>query len=461
MYSIVMVDDEPWALRDISNIIDWKRFGFDTVYCFRKPAEAIPVILREKPDVVLTDIRMAGITGIELIERCREACADTLFCLISAYADFQYAQQAIKNGVFSYILKPISADATQKLAEELTETLREKKHEANRKAIRTIALHALFDPESPYGTSEPDTLRDSVGGRYRIAVSRGEDDRADNCYRVYDDLYVTVLREGETLPEGGLFGISDEAVTVEKMADRMYGALTAYFTLRFYGRNENGHLYQNEDKMNDRTVNAVIEDLQKGKHIEAHMELSSYAQRAARERYSIVRLTSFYNTLLRYILYRYPESMSGTGMHEFRNCFTMYSTMRDADTFFASLHTLLDNCLSNGRKDFGDYSAIKPAVAYVDDHFRENVTLEYLSRQFNISLSYLCRCFKQETGVTFMEYLTNKRMDYACEMLKRTNLNVAEIGAMAGYSDYCYFTKVFKKKTGESPSTFRKDNSAK
>ena len=100
-------------------------------------------------------------------------------------------------------------------------------------------------------------------------------------------------------------------------------------------------------------------------------------------------------------------------------------------------------------------NVIASVVRYIDRHYTEELTLELLTEQFGVSLSYLCHCFKRETGQSFTKYLTQRRLTRACELLARSDLTVTEIGEQMGYTDYCYFTKVFKKHIGISPSKYR------
>lgn len=115
MYKVVLVDDEPWTLIGIEESIPWESMGFEVIYKTSSPAEALKVILDRQPEVVLTDIRMPGMTGIELINKARENGLKTEFIIISGYAEFSYAQDAIRLGAFDYCLKPINEEQAGKV----------------------------------------------------------------------------------------------------------------------------------------------------------------------------------------------------------------------------------------------------------------------------------------------------------------------------------------------------------
>lgn len=119
MYSVFLVDDEEWGLSALEASFRWEAYGFRVVQRLTRPQQALQAILLEKPDVVFADIRMPGMSGLELIDRARENGSECEFLIVSGYADFQYAQEAIGKGVREYILKPIDMNKTDVVLERL------------------------------------------------------------------------------------------------------------------------------------------------------------------------------------------------------------------------------------------------------------------------------------------------------------------------------------------------------
>ena len=112
MRSVILVDDEYWPLKGLERIFDWEKHGYIVTGSFEDPFKALHAIENEKPDLVLTDIRMPGMDGIELIRQAKDAGALCVFVIISGYSEFEYAREALKCGAFDYLLKPVSyADA--------------------------------------------------------------------------------------------------------------------------------------------------------------------------------------------------------------------------------------------------------------------------------------------------------------------------------------------------------------
>lgn len=112
MYKAIIVDDEPWTIIDIEKTFCLEDMGFEIIGSYRTPQKALPAIISKKPDLVITDIRMPGMTGLELIKSVREQYTDCEFIIVSGHSDFSYAQEAISYGVAGYCLKPLDPKET-------------------------------------------------------------------------------------------------------------------------------------------------------------------------------------------------------------------------------------------------------------------------------------------------------------------------------------------------------------
>ena len=113
---VVIADDENRICRLIQALVDWDEIGLELAGFASNGIEALALLKREHPDILITDIRMPGCDGLDLIRRAHEICPDLQIVIISGYANFSYAQAALKYGVYDYLLKPINK-------EELCETL--------------------------------------------------------------------------------------------------------------------------------------------------------------------------------------------------------------------------------------------------------------------------------------------------------------------------------------------------
>ena len=123
MYKVLFVDDEPWVIIDILHSIPWKQLGFEVIGHYERAMEALDAVLREKPDLVFVDIQMPIINGFEFINRCQEGGSRAAYVILSAYSDFELAQQAIRASVLDYCLKPVNPPLLMKTLEDIRKRL--------------------------------------------------------------------------------------------------------------------------------------------------------------------------------------------------------------------------------------------------------------------------------------------------------------------------------------------------
>ncbi|MCT4687126.1 response regulator transcription factor [Vallitalea sp.] len=119
MYSVYLLDDEPWALRGLISSFDWEKLGFYIAKHSTNPLEIFELAKKTPPDLIITDIRMPGMNGIELIKSLRKLEIPCDFIIVSGFADFSYAQKAIEYNVLNYILKPIDVEDTIPLLQKV------------------------------------------------------------------------------------------------------------------------------------------------------------------------------------------------------------------------------------------------------------------------------------------------------------------------------------------------------
>ena len=135
MYSVVLLDDEPWILKGIRKTFDWNKMGFEVIGEFTSSKVAWEACSDNAPDVIFTDIRMPNYSGIDLLKMAREKMLDTEFVVISGFAEFQYVQQALRYSAFDYCLKPIQKNDADAVLEKLRNHL-DKKSEMKTKVYR-------------------------------------------------------------------------------------------------------------------------------------------------------------------------------------------------------------------------------------------------------------------------------------------------------------------------------------
>ncbi|WP_422658751.1 response regulator transcription factor [Paenibacillus sp. EC2-1] len=130
MYKLLIVEDEPLIRKGLTKYFDWEELGFHLIYEAENGAEGVQVALQEQPDLVITDIRMPLMDGLEMIEQLREKLPTTLFVIWSGYNEFSYAQRALRLGnVFAYLLKPLQYQESMKTIQDCIELLEKRRKE--------------------------------------------------------------------------------------------------------------------------------------------------------------------------------------------------------------------------------------------------------------------------------------------------------------------------------------------
>ena len=149
MLKLLLADDEELSVRMLKNLINWQSYGIQIVGSANNGIEAWELYLRERPDIILTDIRMPGMDGLELTRKIKEVDSSAEIILISAYADFEYARRAIALGGANYLLKPVDELELEKALRKITEKIDSQK--ATRRMLQnaevqknTIAVYSYM-----------------------------------------------------------------------------------------------------------------------------------------------------------------------------------------------------------------------------------------------------------------------------------------------------------------------------
>lgn len=184
MLKVIIVDDEKMICSLISQLLDWRGLGYEIVGIAHTGIDALALIIENKPDVIISDIRMPGYDGLELIKRAKEAGVEAEFIMISGFRQFEYAQNAMKYGVKHYLLKPIDEDKLKEIVQEIREEiLGRKKHEVYEENLKSEIKEIRDKMRKRFLTSilfsedgaekEPEIDRNTVNQEYRTSFKEG------------------------------------------------------------------------------------------------------------------------------------------------------------------------------------------------------------------------------------------------------------------------------------------------
>ncbi len=411
LYTVVVADDEDELREAVCTMIPWEDYGFCLVGSASNGLDALQLVEKYEPDLLLTDIRMPFISGIELARQVREVRPATNIAFLSGYDDFKYAKQAIQYNIISYMLKPLTLEG---LGAELR-TIRQK----------IDAQFAMFRQTAPRGDgqdlraamlmplvlddyAEPEGDLQAEEYARQCGLLRDREDRP--CYTV---MVTTLLNEDGTNDTAPSF-----VATVDRLASKYLRAVSFFAS--------------------GKVITVLLgnpSDFEEYLHILTD-EIPQMAVRVLGKRCRIGvsrmarTLTALHNA--------YREAMEA---------------LRQGDKSEGGAQFIND--LSPGIK--GGSLLCKRALDTLDQYYMDaSLSLVSLSGMLDVSPNHLSACIKKYAGETFINILIRKRMEAAREMVCTTTLKVQEISQRCGYTDQHYFSYCFKKYCGESPNAMRR-----
>ncbi|WP_405112970.1 response regulator [Paenibacillus sp. FSL K6-1217] len=479
MYKVIIVDDESWAIRGIRSAFDWEQYGFEISGQFTSAYQAWEAIVTQEPDLVFTDIRMPEISGLDLMKRARARGIDTEFVIISGYAEFEYAQEALRFGALDYFLKPLDVDMADTflakialhfsrrsaarnylLLDALTSADEEEIRSclpagSNAGCCRVLAVHYEADRPKISGLLKPDgqpvqLLEVETGANTLLAVLVAEE--KTELEGITDEWTPGVSSAG--LPVVGISSIGSGLRQISKLIKEAELAASGVFVAEASGAvhySPKHHL-----------VKPCIDELHTIVHGNQYDSIDTYTlglQDYFRlHQLGMSEVVYLWNQAVGLLINAYSEELRDMEL-EFLNYSELKERFENLESLCSFLHdvlTVLRQGNSRALQEGDILSCFNRMIAYIDRNYEQKLYLKDLSVQFFINQVYCCQLFKKNLGKTFSEYVAELRIRKARGLLKQTDLSIENIAIQSGYVDYYYFNKVFKKHCGMTPAKFRK-----
>ncbi len=416
---IVLVDDEGIVLRGISTIIKRSNPDWEIVAECGSGEEAIPVIKELCPDVVITDIRMYNISGIELAEKIRESNPDILVILLTGYAEFNYAQKAIKLDIFDYLLKPTRYND---IIDCLTRAERYLKDRNDKQNFQNSLVKKINENKA---LLREKFLRDIMKGLLPVSVNICEKLKEYEIqfkrFTVFNINYKSLNKSfGTSTDDILLLDFCIKNVFTEILGEAGKTILLTESIHNFIAVAETVGLEDNwQELMHDLCVRA-------SKIIMEKLEVKLYIG-GSEAKYEIEELFDCYN----------------------QACYALDKAVKEDSPFlyFQDLvYEIPQNALSK---------SVSEALEYIESNFQNDISLKEVAEAVYLNVWYLSDLFKREVGVTFSEYIRDKRIHMAKELLRDKSLKLYEVAYRIGIKEQGYFSTLFKKATGLSPTSYR------
>ena len=511
MKTILIAEDEMLVRVGIKSTVDWEKYGYQVIGEAANGREALEKIEELHPDILLTDIKMPEMDGIQLIREIRDRELPTESIILSCYDEFELAQEAMRYGASDYILKLTLT--REKLLQALTRVSR-KIEAAQRTAPTTVPVSVMKNSflnmlrDSDHGRDSLNQvkallkLRLDFDGLSCIAVA------VDPAFRQEDFAYEELSKQEEKI----VFGLISDCVENRRFGETFYSdhccfvytnledrervigairtnlsvlsnvsisfgmstrrnylpglisalqdeALEALADRFLHGRASVNHLREDgEKRMENRWDTQFIRDIQR------HIHDFSYIHRTVRRSVEVIRdHSACRDTAIRHLLRLYDALMGlftqyKVNFDDNRNISVLTGMIyaEDAVYFF---DWLLDRCFEQTRANvtFPSGFQLEETLAYIESHYGENLTMTSTAEHFNLSTTYFCAQFKKKCGKSFVEYLNEYRVEQAKVLLATTDQCIYMVAENVGFRDANYFSKVFKKIVHTTPETFKKE----
>ena len=529
--SVFLVEDEVIIRNGVKKSIDWEQEG----YFFAGEASdgelAYPIILKEKPDIVITDIRMPFMDGLELSRLVKEKLPDIRIVLLTGYGEFEYAKEAIQIGVTDYLLKPISAakllEALGKIRDQIWKEQEEKELLAryakemrenteleknkffNQLLIGSLAIGQAIEKGRKYGM-------DLTAANYQIVLfkimhlpeSQEETQHiVEACDQIEEQVdalpYVSKFQRGT---DGWAFLVlgDDPEQTGQRehtLEEVLRGVLGQWSQLEYFGAKgsvvERLRRISESFKVADRVFasrfvlapNQILDEtsvkevhaedfemdgivhvndlrsmlgrfLNNGTREEVGEFCDAYLGELQQEQLSsnILRQYLIVDVSVEILAFVRKLSPDSEFEREAENLKRLLQNTQSVEDFRNYLVGFLQKTIDvrdtvSGRKYTDVIEAAKREIE--ENYMTEDISLNTVSVKVGMSPSYFSSVFSKEMGMTFVEYLTEVRMNKAKELIMCSPMKMSEIAFEVGYRDPHYFSYIFKKTQGCSPKEYR------
>lgn len=535
LYRIMIVDDEEEIRLGIIKKIDWESNGFIVVGDAENGQDALEKAEKLQPDVIMTDIKMPFMDGLELGKKLVELMPSTKIIVFSGCDDFEYAHAAIKINVVEYVLKPINSveliEVLKRLREQLDREYNEKRNLENlyKHYVKSLpVIREQFLVGIIEGKIDEDKWKEQaedLGIDFKYEYVNVALIHADGVLSLEESSNVSIQRESTLVPisikkivdetidkycEFVSFLYSDMVVIIanyEKKEDVLSFIKGINEVCKIYERIMNltisagiGYTYSNisEVRLSYRTAqNALdyrfvlgtgkaiyIDDVEPDNSIQLKLEeqeerlMLNAIKISSEEEITEIINNLFKKTedlLLPFNQYRIYIMEIMTSLLKlvqayrleldeiFGENFNCYSYLEAFDSIHEVKKWLIQKaikvnvCIKRERVN-SSMLLIERAKQYIKENYSEfDISVEKLCSKLHVSPTYFSTIFKKETGMNFVNYLTNIRLEEAVKLLNTTDDKTYMIAEKVGYPEANYFSYVFKKEFGVSPSKYRKN----
>jgi two-component system response regulator YesN len=507
---LLIVDDEEQIREGIRRFVISRDMGFEDVDTAENGEQALQKVKIFQPDIILSDVVMPIMNGIHFAQETRKLSKDIKIIMISGHNDFEFARSALKFDACDYILKPIDLDELCNVLSTVILACNQERREralqdeglevVRERFLRPFVVGEETDPQEVSRRLALLQLQMDVQQSYRVAYCVSEGNAGFDqgrtvpglalltrlkkeglstphvCF-LFDERTVVILSpahepwdflqrvmEDPTIYSSVVVGVGESSVDLYDIP-RVFGQARTAAAQRFL-RQENGWiLYQNIAEKLRTKVEELSLSIQESLRLLQANDIATLKQLLSGQLVcwrglpgvSLQAIHSMKLELAAYFhkLSREVNGKLGSPSYQFHSVDILeQDTLQQIENWICSQFEMVGERLgkSGGKQHKRLVEMMKTAA---DTQYMEPFGIQQLSERMGYSPNYLSALFKQEVGVNFTEYVTKLRIDKAKQLMENPSLKLYEICSMVGYEDENYFSRVFRKYNGMSPSEFR------
>ena len=432
--------------------------------------EALKIIKATQTDILITDIKMPIMDGLELMKEARLISEDIQFIVFSAFGNFEYAKKAMQYGAQNYLLKPINANEFQAVFEHVLSeadkiTIRKEQDifkgiisnnavNLSIKNYNTMMLVCIYRNAFEYYDKIKESLK-KFGTQF-IAYP----ENSDRIIIISEIADSAMLKAFENVLTSS---ISDTESTIfeTEISDnpsKTYNLLVKKSEEYYFWKNESGIYKIDADQtVPEQSISAFLSDASKMSMLlmqnpdEFDEQIGIITENIRNKKLSSKQCKYIFEEIAKCALMSMNAPVSP-------DVFDLLKLAPTVDDLKNELEALLYNENSFSDADLSDKNLSKPiknALKIISNEYMLDISRDTVAQSVYMSSAYFSHRFKQETGLGFIQYLNDYRLNKACELLKSTDYSISEIGVKVGFSNYPYFCQQFKKKYGKTCAQFR------
>ncbi|OPJ65017.1 response regulator transcription factor [Clostridium oryzae] len=511
MYKALVVDDEHFIRLGIKAMLERYKESFYTVYTARNGVEALKLMEKEQIDLVITDIRMPDMDGMELIKNIYSFTNKPEMLILSGYDEFEYAANALRYGVRDYILKPIERTKFYDVLGNVEKILENKQNSKSKnlkleeciKVFKKFQLgylllnNRLTDEERDIILKFVDisllkskfyisliVRRDGKASEDTIfvvnSILEGKQSITPGDYIIFEDTCSNVVllsKSGNAIMELDsyfrshntckYFTVIYDSLIETSNVECTYKILRKMIYYKLVMQDINTLKYSDiqnkrkeEYKVPTEKINHIYTLLGSNRNEEMQRIVDEVLDYNAICNSDIGYLIDVFKELKHVLIdkikekYFYesePKFSKYDKIGKLQNYSDLYEYYHDMKEYINYMNAYIEAI----KGDYNDKICIYKALDYINQNYEKPINLTIVSNYVSMNYSYFSKLFKEHTGESFINYIRRIRMDKAKELLSQSSYKIYEVGERVGYEDTKQFTKAFRKFTSISPREYR------